>query len=204
MTNAGVFLIFCSGAICSAQELQKFTMEALGGYSDPIGSTANELKGGYNILIGAGWNFTPKIGALMEFQYNRFSLTNGTLGAYNQAAGFNRFWSLSVSPRYYIRPTKSLGAYVTGGLGIYGRELAFTDPSQIQTYCDPYYGAGCETSSAPIVASYTNYKAGFNVGGGATYAIFGNRFKMVTDVRYNRFLSNSNNEFVVFSFGFVY
>jgi opacity protein-like surface antigen len=204
MSRAAVLLIFSAAAICSAQEAQKFTLEALGGVSLPMGSAKDQMKMGYNVLIGAGWRFTPHIAALMEFQLDRFSVTSSTLKAYNQPAGFNRFGSLSLSPRYSVRPAKKLGAYGTAGFGIYGRELAFTDPSQIQTYCDPYNGQGCQSSSAPIVFSHTNYKGGMDVGGGVTYAPTGNRFKLVTDVRYNRFLSHANNEFVTVSLGFSY
>lgn len=204
--NRTALFLLCSfaGSFCAAQELQKFTMEAAGGITLPMGSAKDEMKTGYNVLIGAGWKFTPNIAALVEFQFDRFSLTPATLTANNQTAGFNRFWSFGISPRYYIRPARKLSEYVTVGAGIYGRELAFTDPSQIQTYCDPYYGQGCQSSSAPIVASNTNYKPGISAGGGLAYSPFGTRVKLIVDARYNRFLSHSNNEYVTFSFGFLY
>jgi hypothetical protein len=197
-------LFFLAGTLCPAQEAQKFTMEVLGGLSLPMGSAKNEMKKGYDVLIGAGWKFTPKITAMAELQFDRFSLTPATLKANNEPAGFNRFWSFSLSPRYYIRPEHKLSEYVTVGAGIYGRELAYTDPSQVQTYCDPYNNEGCETSKAPIIASTINYKAGISAGGGIMYSPFGTRVKLVTDVRYNRFLSHANNEFVTISLGFVY
>lgn|SRR5487761_2462542 len=199
----GFFTICITSQICPAQD-KKVTLEALGGLTMPVGSAANEMTLGYNILIGGGYTFTPAVAALLEFQYDRFGLTTATLKSNNQPAGFARFWSFSVSPRYYFHRNRRLGGYATAGAGLYGREIAFTDPSQIQTYCDPYYGVGCQSSSAPIVASTTNYKPGFNVGGGLTYSPFSNRLKLVTDVRYNRFLSHANNSFVTISLGFVY
>jgi hypothetical protein len=81
--------------------------------------------------------------------------------------------------------------------------LAFTDPSQAAGYCDPYYGE-CFSSGAPVVASFTNYKGGFNIGGGATYALGDSGFKVVADARYNRFLSHANNEFITLSFGILF
>jgi opacity protein-like surface antigen len=204
MNRTGVVLIFLAGTLCTAQEAPKFTMEALGGISLPMGSAKNEMKFGYDVLIGAGWKFKPSITAMMEFQFDRFSLTPAYLKANSEPAGFNRLVSFSLSPRYYFRPEHKLSEYVTAGAGIYGRELAYTDPSQVQTYCDPYYGEGCQTSSAPIIASTTNYNAGINVGGGILYSPFGTRVKLVTDVRYNRLLSRVSNEFVTVSLGFVY
>lgn len=189
---------------CRAQEQRKITLEALGGVTFPIGSATNQMTGGYNVLMGAGMNLGPSIAALVEFQYDHLGITQTTLKANNQPAGFNRFWSFSVSPRYYVHRNGKLGGYGTVGAGVYGRELAFTDPSQIQTYCDPYYGEGCESSGAPIVASNTTYRAGFNAGGGLTYSPFANRLKLVTDVRFNRLLANSNNSFITISLGFAY
>ncbi len=204
MNRIALLFFSFAGTLCTAQDLQKFTMEALGGVSLPMGSAKDEMKTGYDVLIGAGWKFTPSVAALVEFQFDRFSLTPSALNAAALPAGFTRFWSFSLNPRYYIRPNHKLGEYVTAGFGFYGREIAFTDPSQIQTYCDPYYGTGCQSSSAPIIASNTSYKGGINVGGGLTYSPFGTRVKLVADVRYNRFLSHANNEFVTVSLGFVY
>lgn len=187
-----------------AQEEKKFTLEALGGVSMPMGSAKDTMKLGYDVLIGAGWKFTPAFTALVEFQYNRFSLTRATLTANNEPGGFTRFFSFNLSPRYYIRPHRKLSEYVTAGGGLYGRELIYNDPSQVQTYCDPYNGEGCETSSPPVLYSNTTYRSGFDAGGGIAYSPFDTRVKLVTDIRYNRVMSRSNNSFVTLSLGFVY
>ncbi|HVO96623.1 MAG TPA: hypothetical protein VMT15_01085 [Bryobacteraceae bacterium] len=199
-----LFSLSLTSQICSAQEEKKISIEALGGISLPVGSAANDLTTGYNVLLGGGRNFTPSIAAFIEFQYDHFGLTTSTLKANNQPAGFGRFWTFSVSPRYYFHRNHKLGGYVTAGAGLYAREIAFTDPSQIQTYCDPYYGHGCQSSSAPIVASNIIYKPGFGAGGGLTYSPFANRFKLAIDVRYNHYLSSTDNSFVTAAFGFLY
>jgi opacity protein-like surface antigen len=186
-----------------AQLLSKLTFEGGVGPSIPIGSAQNSMNTGYNLLFGAGWKFTPNVAGLLEFQYEHSSLTNQTLQSFGQADGFNRFWSLTLNPRYYIHPKGKFSGYGTAGYGLYARSLAFTDPSQAGGYCDPYYGY-CESSGAPVIAEFTNYKGGYNVGGGFTYAIGDSGFKFVTDVRYNRFLSHFNNEFVTLSFGILY
>jgi opacity protein-like surface antigen len=200
---ATLLACFAFVEIGDAQALDKLTFEGSIGPSFPIGSAQSSMNTGYNFLFGAGWKFTPSVAGFLEFQYDRASLTNQTLQAFGQADGFNRFWSLTLNPRYYIHPKGKISGYGTAGYGLYARSLAFTDPSQAVGYCDPFYGY-CESSGAPVVAEFTNYKGGFNVGGGLTYAIGASGFKFVTDVRYNRFLSHANNEFVTLTFGILF
>jgi hypothetical protein len=189
--------------VSTAQDFSRFTFEGGGGLSFPMGSAKNRLNAGYNFLLGGGVKFTPAFSGLLEFQYDHFSLTNQVLQAFEQPAGFNRFWSFTLNPRYYINPKGKVSGYATAGYGIYSRSLAFTDPSQAVGYCDPYYG-DCYSSGAPVIAEFTNYSGGFNVGGGLTYALGESGFKFVTDLRYNRLLSHANNEFVTLSFGIVF
>jgi hypothetical protein len=93
-------------AIGNAQLLTKLTFEGAVGPSIPVGSAQNSMNTGYNFFFGAGWKFTPNVSTLLEFQYAHSSLTNQTLQAFGEADGFNRFWSLTVNPRYYIHPKR--------------------------------------------------------------------------------------------------
>jgi len=43
-----------------------------------------------------------------------------------------------------------------------------------------------------------------NLGGGISYALGSSGLKAVTDVRYNRFLSHTSNEFIMVTFGIKY
>lgn len=144
--------------------------------------------------------FTPHISGLLEYQVDRFSLTNTTLQNANQPDGFNSYWSLTLNPRYEFTPYHHLGGYATGGYGLYHRRLAFTDPSQAGGYCDPFTGY-CYDSGAPVVAEFANFKGGFNVGGGLTYALGDVGIKVFTDVRFNRFLAHHSNDWVSVTFG---
>lgn len=200
---ATLFAMATLANVSTAQDLSKYTFEGMVGPGFPIGSAKDRLNVGYNFLFGGGLRFNPQWAGLLEFQYDHFSLNTNALQAFSQPDGFNRFWSLTINPRYYIRPSGKLGGYVTAGYGLYSRTLAFTDPSQAVGYCDPYYG-DCYSSGAPVIASFTNYKGGFNAGGGVTYALGESGFKFVTDFRYNRFLSKANNEFLTLSFGLLF
>jgi opacity protein-like surface antigen len=196
-------LVALAVSVAPAQELRRIMFEGGVGATIPSGSAYDRFNTGFNILVGGGWNFTPHIAGLLEFQYDRNSLTNSALAAFGQPAGFNRFWSLTANPRYRLPIRGPFGAYGTAGYGLYSRQLAFTDPSQAGTFCDPFYGY-CESAGAPVVASFTNYKGGFNAGGGATYALGESGFRVFADFRYHQFLSHANNEFLTLSFGIQY
>jgi len=205
MSSSGkaTLLLLFAGLSCAGQDFHKLTIEAGAGPTLPIGSAKDRWNTGWNILLGAGYNFTPHIAGLVEFQYDHFSLSNSALQTYNQPDGFIRFWSFSFSPRYDFNPRGKFDVYATGGYGLYGRELAFTDPSQIQQVCDPYYGY-CESTRAPVIASFTNYRGGMNLGGGVSYGVGGSGLKFFTDVRYNRFMSHNDNEFITVTLGIKY
>jgi opacity protein-like surface antigen len=188
---------------CWGQDFHKWTVEGGVGPTLPIGSARDRWNTGWNVLLGGGYNLNSHVSGLLELQYDRFSLSNAALQNFNQPDGYTHFWSLSIDPRYDFNPKGRFDVYATGGYGLFARTLAFTDPSQIQTYCDPYYGF-CQTSGAPVIASFTNYHGGINFGGGVSYALGESGFKVFADVRYNQFLAHANNEFVTLSFGLKY
>lgn len=198
-----LLLLLFAGLSCAGQDFHRLTIEGGAGTSLPIGSAKDRWDSGWNLLLGGGYNFTPHISGLLEFQFDRFPLSTSELQASNQPAGFIRFWSFSFSPRYDFNPKGRFDAYATGGYGLYGRELAYTDPSQIQQICDPYYGY-CESTGAPVIASFTTYRGGVNFGGGVSYALVRSGIKLFTDVRYNRFLSHTGNDFITVTVGFHY
>jgi hypothetical protein len=178
----------------------KFTFEGAGGISVPSGGAADRFNTGWNLLFGGGYRFTKHISGLLEYQFDRFSLTNAVLQNASQPAGFNSYYSFTLNPRYDFTARGPLGGYLTGGYGVYHRTLAFTDPSQAVGYCDPYSGY-CENSGAPVVAAFSNVKGGYNLGGGGTYKLGDSGFKVFTDVRFNRFIAHSTNDWVTISFG---
>lgn len=203
LSSKTTLLLLLAGLSCAGQDFHKWAFEAGVGPTIPLGPAKDQWNTGWNFIFGGGYNFTPHVSGLLELQYNRFSLSDAALQNFNQPDGYTHFWSLSLSPRYDFNPHGRFDVYATGGYGLYARTLAFTDPSQIQQYCDPFYGY-CQTSGAPVIASFTNYKGGVNLGGGVSYALGSSGLKVFTDVRYNRFLSHTNNEFITLSLGIKY
>jgi opacity protein-like surface antigen len=198
-TRTTVAFLFLSLTL-AAQDFSKYTVEGGGGVSVPSGTAADRFNTGWNLLFGGGYNFNRHLAGLLEFQYDRFSLTNAVLQNANQPAGFNSYWGITLNPRYEFNPRGRLSGYVTGGYGLYHRTLAFTDPSQAVGYCDPFSGF-CQSSGAPVIAQYTNWKGGYNLGGGADYALGDSGFKLFMDVRFNRFIAHQNNDWVNIAFG---
>lgn len=205
MTNStrSVVLSLLLSFAAAGQEYSKYTFEGGGGLSVPAGAAADRFNTGWNLLFGGGYRFNRHISGLLEYQLDRYSLTNTLLQNSNQPDGFNSYWSLTLNPRYDFTLHHGLGGYVTGGYGLYHRRLAFTDPSQSVGYCDPYTGY-CYDNGAPVVAEFTNFKGGFNLGGGMTYALGDSGLKVFSDVRFNRFIARRSNDWVSISFGIRY
>jgi opacity protein-like surface antigen len=201
--SGAFFVLFAAGLTCSAQNLGKWSFEGGVGPTFPVSAAGDRWNTGVTFDLGGGYRFTSHLTGLLELQYDRFSLSDFALAAAQQPAGFTRFWSISVSPRYDFHVHGNYGAYVIGGYGGYARTTAFTDPSQAQAFCDPYYGY-CDTGGAPVISSLTNWKGGFNAGGGGTYSLGDSGIKFFTEVRYNRVLSHFSNEFVTLRFGLSY
>ncbi|MGJ5817959.1 outer membrane beta-barrel protein [Paludibaculum fermentans] len=196
--TAVVCLLFCLTAM--AQEFSKYTFEGGGGFSAPSGAASDRFNTGWNLLFGGGYRFTKNISGMLEYQVDRFSLTNTLLQNNNQPDGFNTYWAFTLNPRYDFHPKGHINPYVTAGYGIYHRRLAFTDPSRATGYCDQFSGY-CYNSGAPVVADFTNFKAGYNVGGGLNYALGDSGMKVFTDVRFNRFIAHNTNDWVSVTFG---
>jgi hypothetical protein len=120
------------------------------GFTAPVGNTAHGWETyGYNIKAGAGWNFTKRLGVLLEFQWNRDKIPGSTLtqlaiasGSPTPLGGNVNTWSFTLDPIYYIPVTHRTGVYVTGGGGFYRKVTNFTAPELTLIcyfYCYPGY-----------------------------------------------------------------
>jgi hypothetical protein len=187
------------------------------GFSVPIGndthfSTSSFNNGalspdealGYAVNLGAGWNFSKRFGALLEYQFLRQGMGNDFLDALNAESGTSgtgtsvggniNTWSLTVDPIVYLPFSHKSGAYVTGGGGFYRKVTNFTEPVE---ECDPYYG--CYYVSG-TVAHFSSNQGGANGGVGFYRKIFGqdSNAKFFAEVRYvwvNSPVANSSNSY---------
>lgn len=159
-------------------------IEAGGGFTAPIGNDVRDGYNtwGYNITAGAGWNFTKRIGALLEYQFNRNKIPGATLAAIGAPDGNINTWSLTIDPIIYLPVSKSLGAYVTGGGGFYRKVTNFSAPEE-EEYC--YYF--CEVGYVnETIGHFSSNQGGLNIGVGGYWKAFGpdSNAKLYAEARY--------------------
>lgn len=179
----------------SENRWSKLTFVAGGGFTAPLGNTThggpdfpNSIGEtfGYNIRAGAGWNFTKRFGALLEYNFNRDKIPGETLtplaiesGLGTPIGGNVNTWSLTIEPIFYQPITKKMGGYVTGGGGFYRKVTNFTAP---QVEDDFFFEVVVPTT----VAHSSSNQGGLNFGVGAYWKAFGedSNAKLFTEVRY--------------------
>ena len=161
------------------------------GFTAPVGNTTHGWETyGYNIRVGGGWNFTKRIGALIEYQWNRDKIPGSTLTQLAIESGSNvpfggnvNTWSFTIDPIIYQPFTKTIGGYVTGGGGFYRKVTNFTAPV-LGTTCYYYY---CYEGYFPTtIAHSSSNQGGLNFGVGFYWKAFGedSNTKFYTEVRY--------------------
>jgi hypothetical protein len=178
----------------SQSRWSKLAIEAGGGFTAPVG---NDVSGGqslglsgyntwgYNITVGAGWNFNKWLGTLVEYQFNRNKIPGDTLAAVGAPGGNINTWSFTIDPIIYLPPiTSKLGAYVTGGGGFYRKVTNYTSPAE-SCFFDPFFGLICNTQNETIY-HFSSNQGGVNIGAGLYWRAFGpdSHAKLYAEARY--------------------
>lgn len=167
--------------------------EAGGGFTAPVGNDVSGGSGqglagydtwGYNIGLGAGWNFNKWLGTLIEYQFNRNKIPGPTLSSVGAPGGNINTWSFTVDPIVYLPVSPKAGAYVTGGGGFYRKVTNFTSPEE-SCYFDPFFGLICGSQNATIY-HFSSNQGGLNIGAGLYWKAFGpdSRAKLYAEARY--------------------
>lgn len=206
MNKVRVTLIsaFLSCTYVSAQEVPRFTGQISGGFTQPVGTTGNNLNEGWNIQGGFGVNFSPYVGAMIDLGYNRFNLSSFALNSVGTPGGDVQIFSATLDPIVHLNPRGHLDFYLVGGGGEYHWYQEFTQPAiaTVVTY-NPFFGYyQVDVPGNQILGSYSVNKPGVN--GGAGIAL-GTRFhgKIFAEARYTRiFFSNGHADYIPVSFGF--
>jgi Outer membrane protein beta-barrel domain len=164
-------------------------IEAGAGFTAPVANTAHGWETyGYNIKAGAGWNFTKRLGVLLEYQWNRDKIPGSTLTQLAIASGLDtplggnvNTWSFTLDPIFYFPVTHRAGAYITGGGGFYRKVTNFTAPEL--TYVCYYY---CYPGYVPTtVAHSSSNQGGLNIGAGFYWKLSeDSRMKLFAEARY--------------------
>jgi len=162
----------------------KIAFEAGGGFNAPVSDATTFSTYGYNLTLGAGWNFNKIFGALIEYQYLRDKIPGATLAAVGAPGGYTGVWSFTIDPVVNLPTTGSFGAYFTGGGGFYRKVVTFTTPVPV-LYCD-YFGFCFIGSENAVIGHFSSNQGGMNIGGGLTWKAFGpdGKAKLFAEARY--------------------
>ena len=200
---SGVALL--SMCTLNAQEVPPFAFNIGAGFTQPVGNTGRHLDMGWNGDVGAGFNFSSHVGALVQVNFNQLGINSGILNNIGVPGGDVRLWSATLDPIVHLHPRGPMDVYLIGGGGLYQRTQEFTTPS-VATFVgfDPFFGFyQAAVPATTVLSSYTVNKPGVN--GGMGFA-FGNRWhgKFYAEARYHRmFLGNDRHmDIVPVTFGF--
>jgi hypothetical protein len=138
---ASLLLVFGMAVAASAQTERGFTGEIGGGYTPLVGSLSNRLDNGWNIRVGAGYNFTSHFSTTAQFGYNGLGVGSSVLRDAKVPGGNAHVWSIGLTPRLSFSPHHGLNPYVLGDIGYYRRVVEFTQPTlQPALIFDPFFG----------------------------------------------------------------
>lgn len=200
---SGLFAAFVT--TLGAQEFPHFAFDAGAGFTTPVGNTGSSLDTGYNIRAGAGYNFAPWVGAMLDFGFDNMGISSTTLGSYGVGGGTVRLFSLTLDPIVHLTPKSHVDLYVTGGGGYFHEQTQFTNPTTVTgVFGNSFFGfyPGVYTANV-VVGSYSVNKPGIDGGVGVAFGSkWGGRF--FAEARYVRVYSGAGyyTDYLPVTFGF--
>jgi opacity protein-like surface antigen len=202
ITALGAISLFAVLPSLHAQT-SKLAINGGGGVTLPVGDTGARLNTGWNITLGGGYNFVPRLGVMGEFTYNRFDINQATLNALSQPDGNLRLWAFTADPIVRLNPGGRLDFYVIGGGGIYHRVVEFTRPTVTTvTVFDPFFGFyNVFVPANEVLSSFATTKGGLNIGGGIAFRLGSSRVKVYTEARYHHMFTRTATTILPVTFG---
>ena len=200
------FLLAAVFCFCVAgQDLRRWSFNAGGGPTFPIGDTSDRLNTGYNFKAGGGYNFSRHFGLDINYSFQGADLSNSSLLAAGSPGGYAHVWGFSADPIYHIAPQRRLGGFLTAGYGVFTRTINLTRPGVVPVIiCDPWtFICYSGTTIADVIyRSNSTTKGGWNVGGGMTFGLTEN-VKFFAEIRYYEVLTtNVRTTLLPLTFGF--
>lgn len=162
----------------------RFSLEAGGGFTAPIGNSQTDLTYGWNFRGGVGYKLTRDIGLMAEYEFDRNKIPGATLSQVGIPGGNVHIWSLTLDPILWYKTSGSWGGYVTGGGGFYRRLTSFTEPAiGFGEYCDFFFCYPYQFTTQVTVSHFSSNQGGANLGTGLTFGGFGGA-KFYSEARY--------------------
>jgi hypothetical protein len=188
----------------SAQETPRFTFDIGGGFTTPVGNTGSQLNTGWNVGVGAGYNFSSVLGAKIDLGFSSMGINSNTLTNIGVPGGDVRVFTATVDPVIHLTPHHHVDLYLTGGGGLFHIYQEFTQPAvAVTNVIDPFFGLQpVAFPGTEILSSYYVNKPGFDVGGGMAFGAWGHG-KIFMEAKWDHaFLTSSHVNYLPVSFGF--
>ena len=182
-----VACLLVSAALATAQDEHHFNFSAGAGFSKPTSDASKNFNTGWNLDFRGGYNVSSHFLADLDFAFNRWNLTSAALAKAGQPGGYADIWSIDFEPMIRVAPHSRVDPYLMAGTGLYHRNLNFTKPSTFTTiYCDPFFGYcyPAAVSGNVVVATFSTYKMGYNMGGGLEFRLGSGALKGFAEARY--------------------
>jgi opacity protein-like surface antigen len=197
--------------VADAQDARMIHWHLMGGYSEPVGTTADYLQGGY--LVGGGFSVTPSpngpLDVRFDLSYSEHTATNTLLDIGQQATstridnGTGSFWSGTGNLVFHVPIVYGVRAYGIAGIGAYHSRVELTQQVPYgygYYYCDPFSGF-CYGSGDALVSSSGVTKFGWNAGAGVEFSLpYGQSWFI--EARYHRISTDRPIEYVPIAIGY--
>ena len=189
-------LLLSFGGLLSAQETPKYTFNVGAGFTTTVGGTNRYIDNpGWNLQAGAGYNFSPRLGIMLDTGYNSLGINNTTLSNVGFYSGTVRVFTATVDPVVHLNPKGHVDVYAIGGGGLFHQSEDFGLSA----------GTAGNFSNSLFSSALSNYsvnKPGYDVGAGVA---FGTKFhgKVFAEARYyHMFNTDGHTDFIPVTFGF--
>jgi hypothetical protein len=201
----GVLAAVLGSANLAAQEFSRFPFSIGGGFTSPVLATGSDANTGWNVRLGAGYNFAVHFGVMLDFGFDYMGLSIPTDAPLSYAAGDIGVFSATLDPVVHLTPKRRGDLYVTGGGGYFRQEFTFWSRAGgiIPTGTTPAFGFYPNASGFTFIPdAYSINKPGLNAGVGISFwNKWGGRF--FAEVRYvNIFAGSYHIDYIPVTFGF--
>jgi opacity protein-like surface antigen len=198
---ATICLISASALQAQDSFFSSFTGAIGAGITLPVARADDFAGTGGHFMAAAGPRFNSRTSLLLDFGYHDMDVDfAGEGGNETLIDGGMRVWSLTLNPQFEWIRAEHFTSYVTGGYGVYNRQLEVTQADFDEIECDDWWDACVpDFDGDSVIAESDTYKMGFNVGTGVT---FGSNIKFFVEARYHRmFNTDADTQFVPITFG---
>jgi hypothetical protein len=189
-------------ASANAQEFSRYSVDLGMGFSTPAGAQEHYLDYGWNIRGGAGVNFSPYVGVMLNLGYDDMGMNGAVLSNIGVSGGDVHLFHATIDPVVHLTPHGPVDFYLTGGGGVFHRFQEFSAQGTTSAYV-PYFGIlSSGTGANSIPTDYAVNKPGFDVGGGVAVRAFGHGKVFIEAKWEHMFLNGANMDILPVTAGF--